>query len=481
VKRKILVAMLLAVVAAASCSAAAFADVPYRSYNYDYWGNIVPSPVSYEPVKTVSGSTVGLDHFNLPGDMSLAPNGDLYLADTGNNRIVVLDPGFALKKVIDRFDNKGKKDTFSSPGGITVGSDGKVHIADTQNHRIVTLNPDGTLVRAFGVGKNTLTGDSFIFQPSKIGVDSANRYYVVAKNVFEGMMSFDANGSLLGYFGTIKVQSSLADKFWKTIATKEQRSKMQLFIPTEFTSLDIDSEGFVYATDLDDGQTIRRINPSGKDVLVNYNTNKPVCGDLKYRSSGAYSGPTVFTDIKARGKGIYSALDSTRGRVYTYDSEGNLLYVFGGMGTELGTFKTPVAIECRGDSIYVLDQAKGQIVVFQPTKYGQLITKAVGLRYDGDESQAVEYWQQVLKLDSHYELAYSGIGKSLLAVNKNKEAMEYLKKGMNKRYYSVAFRRYRTEFLKAHSTETILIILAIVAFAVGRNIYKRTKGRKKGQ
>ena len=480
-KRKIFTAMLLAVVLAEAVTTPAAAAVPYQSFNYNYWGDIVSSPAPYEPLESVDGSVGGKDGFTLPGDMAVAENGDIYVADTGNNRIVVLDSQFHRKQVVSGFDNRGKKESFRKPGGIVVSADGNIHIADTDNHRIVSLKPDGTLLRRFGVPKNNLTGGNFIFEPEKIGIDGAGRYYVVAKNVFQGLMNFDRDGNFFGFFGTIKVQSSLADKFWKLVATQAQKAQMQLFIPTEFSNLNIDADGFVYATDLDysSKQTIRRINPRGIDVLVNYNTTKPICGDLSYRSSGPYSGPTKFVDIKVRDKGIYSALDATRGRVYTYDSEGNLLYVFGGMGNELGTFKMPAAIETWKDRIYVLDQNRGRITVFGPTHYGSLINTAVGLRYDGEESKAVTDWQDVLKLDSHYELAYDGIGKSLLAANKNKEAMAYLKKGMDKRYYSVAFRRYRTEWLKENSWLGAAVVLVILAAVSAKKIYRKTKkGRK---
>lgn len=480
-KRKLFITVLLTAVLATVSTVPAFAEVPYQSFNYDYWDDIVPSPAPYEPIESIDGSVGGKDGFNLPGDMSVAKNGDIYVADTGNNRIVVLDADFNRKRVISGFDGQGKKETFHQPGGIVAGADGNIHIADTENHRIVSLKPDGTLLRTFGAPNNNITGSNFIFEPEKIGIDGAGRYYVVAKNVFQGLMNFDSGGNFFGFFGTIKVQSSFADKFWKLIATKAQKAQMQLFIPTEFSNLDIDGSGFVYATDLDydSKQTIRRINPRGADVLVNYNPTKPICGDQKYRSSGPYSGPTKFVDIKVREKGIYSALDATRGRVYTYDSEGNLLYVFGGMGNQLGTFKMPAAIEAWSDKIYILDQNRGQITVFRPTRYGSLINTAVGLRFDGNESKAVQDWQDVLRLDSHYELAYDGIGKSLLAANKNKEAMTYLKKGMDKRYYSVAFRRYRTEWLKANGWLEITVILVILAAVAARKIYRKAKeGRK---
>ncbi|MCX7658074.1 MAG: gluconolactonase, partial [Oscillospiraceae bacterium] len=176
--------------------------------------------------------------------------------------------------------------------------------------------------------------------------------------------------------------------------------------------------------------------------------------------------------------GIYSALDYTRGRIFTYDSEGNILYIFGGMGSELGMFKQPVAIESFNDNIYVLDQQRGAVIMFEPTRYGELINQAIGLRYDGAESEAVKLWEEVLKLDAHYELAYSGIGKSLLAAGKNKEAVEYLKKGMNKRYYSVAFKRLRNDFLKENINIVAAIIIIIILIPIAVKTVKFVRERK---
>lgn len=457
------------------------AAVPYQSYNYDSWQNVIPAPISYEPDRAVSGADIaGVAGFSAPSDMEIDGSGNFYIADTGNNRIVVLNPDFTLKKTISTFRNKGADDTFQEPGGVAVDEAGRIHVADTKNHRIVSLNPDGTLQRVFDAGKSTLLGKNFVFLPSRIGLDGANRYYVIAANQTNGIMCFDAKGAFTGFFGSLKVQPSFSERFWKMLATQAQRSQMALFVPTEFTSLQLDQDGFVYATggEESDTQTIHKLNPSGKDVLVNY-TSKPICGDLQYRLRGTHSGPTKFVDLTVREKGMYSALDSTRGRVFTYDSEGNLLYVFGGIGNQLGTFKQPVAIASRNDILYVLDQARGQIVVFQPSRYGGLINQAIGLRYDGDESQAVACWNEVLKLDSHYELAYAGIGKSLLSENRNREAMTYLKKGMDKRNYSIAFHRYRNEWMRAHGFQVTIILCAVIVFFMARSLLRkhRAKGR----
>ncbi len=457
----------------------AYADMPYRSYNYNYWELTVPSPSAYEPVGEIGGEEIGAGNFTAPGDMFITQEGKFYLLDSGNNRIVVFSKDLKLEKTISTFDNNGRKDSFNGPQGICVRENGRIYVADTDNNRVVILSNEGALLQIIQNPKSEIIADDFIFFPTRIGVDAAERIYVVAKNVFEGMMSFDSEGNFVGYFGTIKVQVNPTDWFWKSIATKEQKQKMVLFIPTEYRSLDIDDEGFVYATNVDynSEQTISRLNPSGKNVLVKYNESsgaeKTINGDLRFRDFGMYSGPSRFVDVKRRDKGIYSALDATRGRIFTYDSEGNLIYIFGGLGNQFGLFKQPVALEVYEGFIYVLDQGRGKILSFKPTQYGGLINKAIGLRYDGAELEAVEHWKEVLKLDAHFELAYSGIGKSLMAANENAKAIEYLSAGMNKQYYSVAYKRYRNDIMKEYFDLVAGVLFAFLLFIFIRKILKK--------
>ena len=181
-----------------------------------------------------------------------------------------------------------------------------------------------------------------------------------------------------------------------------------------------------------------------------------------------------------RQKGLYSLLDRKRGRVFTYDHEGNLLYIFGGLGTQAGTFATPVAIENIGGKIIIFDCYRAEVLTFVETRYGNLINEAVSLRYDGDETKAVELWKQVLELDENNELAYVGIGKAYLTAGDYEKAMEYLRKGMSSKYYSIAFRRYRNEVLKENMSYILtFIVLMIAAVIVGRNLYRKKKGIKK--
>ena len=459
-------------------------ELPYDTYNYDYREYIHYTPAAYIPEKTIRGLDLSyngepIGAFKTPQDMCLAPNGNIYIADTGNNRIVVLDN--AMKNVlhiITTFKNGEKDDSFKSPYGVAVSEKGWIYIADQKNKRVVVLDENDTLMQIIENPQSESLADNYVFNPMKVVVDYADRVYVIAQNMFEGIMVFESDGNFSNFFGTIEVSISLWEKFWRRIATKEERSNQRLYIPTEFTGIDIDPEGFVYASNIDANgiQGVRRLNPRGEDVIKK-GQNQNVGGDLINAGSGDYAGASQFTDVVYRDNGLYSCLDRKRGRIFTYDHEGNLLYIFGGLGTQEGTFTLPVAVEDIGGRITVLDATKGEILCFVETEYGRLINEAVGLRYDGDEADAVALWERVLELDENNELANTGIGKAYLTAGDYEKAMYYLELGMAREYYSIAYKRYRNEILSQNIGYVLTGVLVLLA---GVLVVKVMKKRKKG-
>ncbi|MCR5154891.1 MAG: gluconolactonase [Lachnospiraceae bacterium] len=462
----------------------AITSLPYDSYNYDYRENIHYTPAPYEPAGMVVGTELyyngeSIGALKTPQDICKSPDGNIYVADTGNNRVVVLDS--TLTKVVDvitSFNNNGNEDTFSQPYGVAVSEKGNLYVADNLNKRVVVLDKDKNVILIVENPQSITLGNNFVFQPLKVTVDYADRIYVIAQGQFEGIMVFDTNGEFTNFFGTIGVNLSLWQKFWRRMATKEERANQQLYIPTEFTGIDVDPEGFIYATNIDPNgiQAVRRLNPNGQDV-IRKGENENVGGDLQTAGTSDYAGVSQFVDVVYRENGIYSCLDRKRGRIFTYDNEGNLLYIFGGRGTQEGTFELPVAIETVDVGLAVLDATRGGIILFQVTEYGRLINEAVGLRFDGDEAEAVGLWERVLELDEDNELANSGIGKAYLTAGEYKTAMKYLRLAMNRDYYSIAFKRYRNELLKDNANAFLTILLVII---IGINVFKFVKKRKKG-
>lgn len=221
--------------------------LPDHGYNYSYWEEAEPAPYPYLAEKHVDGSELGIGHFNVPQDLFVAKDHRIYIADTGNNRIVSLDENGKLIRTIDGFDNNGKKETFNKPYGVFVDASQNIYVADTYNNRIVKLSNDGTLIQLFGAPESSIIPEGFQYFPFKLFVDKFDRIYVIAQGAFEGIMELDASGGFKGYIGTNKVRFNPTDLLWKRLSTKEQVGKMELFLPIEFSNLDVDDRGLIYA------------------------------------------------------------------------------------------------------------------------------------------------------------------------------------------------------------------------------------------
>jgi DNA-binding beta-propeller fold protein YncE len=79
--------------------------------------------------------TAGL---NAPTGVAMDAWGHIVVADTGNNRVVVLDPrGNFLAEYTE--PNDGYTGSFNAPRGVAVELDGDLVVADTGNQRVVTV------------------------------------------------------------------------------------------------------------------------------------------------------------------------------------------------------------------------------------------------------------------------------------------------------------------------------------------------------
>jgi DNA-binding beta-propeller fold protein YncE len=91
-----------------------------------------------------------------PRGVAAAPDGRVWISDTGNNRIVACQKDLSDPK---RFGTKGEgPEQLSSPIGIAAGPSGRIYVADSGNRRIQVLDADGNFKArlAFqGWGPNT--------------------------------------------------------------------------------------------------------------------------------------------------------------------------------------------------------------------------------------------------------------------------------------------------------------------------------------
>ena len=99
------------------------------------------------------GTAVG--DYSWPETVAVAPNGNVWVGDTRNNRLEEYSPNLALPPLaVVTGTTVG---VFNYIEGITVDANGTVWIADTDNNRIVSYNPTTKAMTAYGTrGKGTV-------------------------------------------------------------------------------------------------------------------------------------------------------------------------------------------------------------------------------------------------------------------------------------------------------------------------------------
>lgn len=100
-----------------------------------------------------------------PTGMTMASDGTIYLADTGNNRIRKITSGGSVSTLAGSgsaayADGVGVAASFNGPRGVTVDSQGNVFVSDTQNNRIRKIGSDGSVSTFAGSGSATFLDGS---------------------------------------------------------------------------------------------------------------------------------------------------------------------------------------------------------------------------------------------------------------------------------------------------------------------------------
>ncbi len=483
----ILVCMLSISVLAENVSVKPIEEEPmYESFTYTVNEGktyMLNSPAPYRTVGKLTSGSLGIP-FSSPADIFATEKG-LYIADKVENCIIFTDMSFNVKKVYKGFENKGKFDAFSAPEGVCA-ENGKIYIADSGNKRVVILSEEGRLIRVIERWESTLLSESLDFVPLKVDVDSDGRIYVVVKGVYEGIMEFYEDGTFGGFVGSIPVAPDPLTALWKKFLSKEQANKLERFVPVEYTNLCVDSDGFIYTVSLmaEDQDNIRRLNAAGEDILIRdslgaipnsgvidcVNSNMEISLDKNNNTA------SNFVDVYAEDDGTYYALDSKYGRIFTYDNRGNMLFAFSGVNSgKNGTFVQPTALTMIGDTLCVSDSEAGEVVLFQRTDYANAVFKAKDLYSNDKYEESIEEWNKVLQYNSSFTLAYDMIGKAEYQLKNYKNAMKYFKTATDQSGYSKAFERWRDDLYSEYFIWIVAVIVVIISaiIIVGKLLKKR--------
>lgn len=127
-------------------------------------------------IRVIGGRGGGEGEFNVPLQGAVAPDGTLYVLDSGNFRVQAFDrDGRFLRAFGGAGVNPGN---LARPRGIAVDDEGKVYVADASFNNFQVFEPDGQLLLAVGkAARDSRPGQYGLL--SGVAVDETGRVYVV--------------------------------------------------------------------------------------------------------------------------------------------------------------------------------------------------------------------------------------------------------------------------------------------------------------
>ncbi len=481
------------------------ASSAYQTYTYSIGGYALHSPDAYTADIVVDSEYMGLDTpINSPNDLVTDDKQNVYIADTGNNRIVCLDRYYKLKFTISSFVNaQGVSDSLTAPEGVFVSKD-RIWVCDTGASRIVVFDREGNFIKIIEAPESNLFGDNSLYKPVAIAVDQYNRLFVVSSTTYQGIIVMTEQGEFTGFIGAQAVTISAWEILWRRFRTEDQEEQEQEYVSTEFNNITIDSDGFIYVTtsSIEEGSVmgaitdkstdgkympVKMLNTNG-DEIMKRNGFWPPAGEVDFSTgtTDTITGVSTITDAAIGEEGTWSIIDAKRQRIYTYDSNGNLLFAFGDIGTMLGNLTSIEAITYQDSKMLVLDKTSCAFTVFKRTEYGNILVEAIAAENDQDFNLAINKWTEVLKRNSNFDAAYVGIGQAMYRNGQYEESLQYFEAAYDTENWSKSFQEIRKEAMSKYFLLLIVGIVAVIVAVVYANKFidkvnkkAATAGRKR--
>lgn len=449
---------------------------------YTYWeGTSSKTAVKiksmYEPIKTISGLNINGKEFGCL-DYIYTFDNKLYILDSVNGIISVLNSEYKLIENIDSFNYQGDELSVKGAKGMYVDESG-IYIADTQNKRI--LCSDGKNVFKIITRPDSLAvPDTLVFAPTRLVRDKSGYIYALCEGSYFGLMVFSETYDFLGFYGANRVTATFGEAIKNLITsffeTEEKHNASVQALPFQMVDVCIDSEGFICTINGSSKGQIKRFGPAGTNNLTyseHFDVNNSDAfnfGDNPYAyldTSSRYGTSIIqsLDSITSCKDGFYYISDSIKGRIFVYDKNCQLLNAFGGgvgEGRQLGMFVTPTAIAVLGDDLLVSDFSTKKITVFSLTEYGKLLKEASVLANKFEYIKAKPYWTQILASDKNNQLAYRGLALAALEEKDYKNAMTFAKSGLDRVTYSKAFECQKDNFLKENFWWLGLIVISTI-------------------
>ncbi len=112
-----------------------------------------------------------------------------------------------------------------------------IYLSDTGNNQIVIIDAKTYEVVQIISTPSDQAFSEKTFSPTKVVTDSAGRIYVISDGIYEGIILLSNKGEFMRFVGVNYTTMSFWDALWRNIATEEQRKQMTSILNTEFKKL----------------------------------------------------------------------------------------------------------------------------------------------------------------------------------------------------------------------------------------------------
>lgn len=278
----------------------------------------------------------GPGQFDRPKDVALDADGNIYVSDIGNHRILVFtSEGEFLREWGSQGNGPGQ---FNEPWGLAVDSErGFVYVADTWNHRIQKFDLEGKFLTQWGsfvdTGGQASGFESQFWGPRDIAIDAEGNVYVTDTGN-KRIQKFDPDGRFLAQWGGVGANPG---QFNEPVGIVISPSTGDIFIADTWN---------------------RRVQRFDKDF-------RP----LKqwwvrgWDSESVVNKPYIAVDAEDN---VYIT-DPENARIIEFDNEGKLLRVWGDFGSGAGQMNLPTGITVGpAGEIYVGDSENHRVLRFPP-------------------------------------------------------------------------------------------------------------------
>jgi hypothetical protein len=311
-----------------------------------------------------SDGTGSAARFSRPAGLSVDAQGNLYVADTGNNTIRIITPagvvttlaGSAFVGTKGSIDGPANSARFNEPNGVAVDGSGNLYVGDTFNATVRKITPDGTV--------NTLAGSPGA-EGSSDGVGDAALFFLplgVAVDHSGDVLVADAYNSTIRKIAPDGTVTTLAGMAGSRGSVDGTGSDAALYLPS---SVAVDPSGNIFVADTANN-LIRKVTSDG---VVS-----------TFAGLAGFSGSTDGVGSTARFSSPAGIAADTAGNLYVADTGNDTIRRLtpnqtvttiagtpGNSGSKDGTgmtawFSSPAALAVDGSgNIFVVDSGNDTI------------------------------------------------------------------------------------------------------------------------